>query len=329
MKAIIKQLRHLGGRLYNGFTWAKWLFHEFKLLMSNLGSSDNEKSKEKFKARLMITGHVIEKGMSLKDVRTGFGEDKVFDLLSNLQKYYALYADVHFATYILAIIKEYIDFNKTRGHLNSEIISKYEKLNILIKPDLSAFKGGVKNVTRKQIYDKALIDFEGFVNMRFSIRNFSDEPVNIELVKKAIKIAGKTPSACNRQPWKVHLFVSKESINKILDYQTGARQFKEQIGCSILITCSYNSFFGGEYHQPYVNGGLYAMTLIYALHSLGLGTIPLNMGFVYKKLTQLSEFIDIKNDEVPILLIGVGNLPDQLNVACSERFNYQDIIKEY
>jgi len=329
MKAIIKQLRHFGGKLYNGFTWAKWLFHEFKLLVANLGSSNNEKSKEKFKARLMITGHIIEKGLSLKDVRAGFGEEKIIDLLDNLQKYYFRYGDVNFATYMLVIIKEYIDFNKTKGHMNSAIIKKNDELNILINPDFSTLKGGVKKITKKQIYDKALIDFEAFVNTRFSIRNFSEEPVNIELVKKAIKIAGKTPSACNRQPWKVHLFVSKKSINKILDYQTGARQFKEQIGCAILVTCSYNSFFGGEYHQPYVNGGLYAMTLIYALHSLGLGTIALNMGFVYKKLDKLHEIIDIKKDEVPILLIGVGNIPEQLNVACSERFNYRDIIKEY
>jgi len=329
MNTITKQSRQFLGKIYHGFKYLMWLYHEFKLLVNNLGSSDNEKSKEKFKARLIIAGHIIEKGMSLRDVKVGFGEEKIFDLLDSLQAYYVRYDDANFVIYVLTIIKEYIAFNKKFDHLNACIIKKYEKLNALIKSDASLFNGGVKKITRKQIYDKALIDFEGFVNSRFSIRNFTDEPVNIELIKKAIRIAGKTPSACNRQPWKIHLFISKESVSKILDYQTGARQFKEQIGCAVLVTCSYNSFFEGEYHQPYVNGGLYAMTLIYALHSLGLGTIALNMGFEYSKLDKLSEFVDIKNDEVPILLIGIGNIPDQLNVAYSERFDYQEIIKEY
>jgi hypothetical protein len=326
MKSTIRKMRNVLGHIYYGLIW---LTHEFRLLIKHLGSSANEKTKEKFKARLIIQGHIVEKGLSFRNVKIGFGEDKIFDLLDNLWRYYFMYSDVRLATYILVIVKEYINFNKAKGHQNTKIIEKYEKLYTLINPNLSLFNGGIKKISKKQIYDKSLIDFESFVNMRFSIRDFTDEPVDIDLVRKAIKIAGKTPSACNRQPWRVHLFVSKERVNEILDYQTGARQFKENIGCAILVTCSYNNFFGGEYHQPYVNGALYAMTLIYALHSLGFGTIALNMGFPYNKLVKLSELIDIKNDEVPVLLIGVGHIPDQLNVACSERFNYQDIIKEY
>ena len=39
-----------------------------------------------------------------------------------------------------------------------------------------------------------------------------------------------------------------------------------------------------EVHQAYVDGGLYAMNLINALHSLGIGTIPLSVAFGYDKL---------------------------------------------
>ncbi|MCF8380668.1 MAG: nitroreductase family protein [Bacteroidales bacterium] len=323
---MIRNLRLFIGKRYNAFTW---LLYEYKLLINHLGSSDREKTKEKIKANLIIESHVIEKGLSFRDVKVGFRENKIIDLLDTLNNYFLRFSDRDFCTYILIPIKKYIDFNLKKGHKNSEIIEKFEKLTSVIKPDFSMEEGGVISTTRKEIHEKALIDFEGFVNLRFSIRDFSDEPVNFDLIRQAIKIAMKTPSACNRQPWRVHLIKSKEHIINILDYQTGARQFKQQIGCVILVTSTYNSFFGGEFHQPYVNGGLYAMTLIYALHSMGFGTIPLNMGFPYKKLKRLSEFAEVSEDEVPILLIGIGNIPDQLNVAYSSRFNFQEITKEY
>lgn len=60
------------------------------------------------------------------------------------------------------------------------------------------------------------------------------------------------------------------------------------------------------------------MNLINALHSLGLGTIPLSCGFTHDKLKKLVDF-DIPQNEVPIVIIGVGNLLENFNVAISKR----------
>ena len=62
----------------------------------------------------------------------------------------------------------------------------------------------------------------------------------------------------------------------------------------------------------------YAMNLINALHSLGVGTIPLSCGFYHSHLAQLSCF-DIPEYEVPIVIVGVGNMPNNITVAVSER----------
>lgn len=144
-----------------------------------------------------------------------------------------------------------------------------------------------------------------------------------------MEIAEYTPSACNRQPWRNHIFFDKKKIIEILDFQTGARQFKNDLACVILVTSSVNSFSISEYHQHYVNGGLYAMNLIFALHSLGLGTVPLNMGLDYKKLKRLKDYCEIKDDEAPILMIGVGDISDDFYVAESKRFPYHEYTKKY
>ena len=78
----------------------------------------------------------------------------------------------------------------------------------------------------------------------------------------------------------------------------------------------------GETNLPYVDGGLYAMTLMYALHSLGLGTIPLTTGLMPSQLKKLYSKFDVKDCEVPILLIGIGSLKEKFNVAASYRYNF-------
>lgn len=324
---MYKKIRHFIGKRYNAF---RWQLNEGKLLRKHLGSSDIKETKQKFKANIIIQSHIIEKGLSLNDVKIGFGESKIKRLMDDLEEYYFIYKDVDFFSEIMYIIDSYFVFNKSHGHENKELIDRYQSLFDDIKPDFSNTpKGGVKEVTKEDILSKALIDFEGFVNTRYSIRHFSGEPVDIDLVKRALIMSQKTPSACNRQPWKAHLMTNKNTVVEFLDYQTGARQFKNEIECAILVTSTYNSFFGGEFHQPYVNGGLFAMTLMYALHSVGLGTIPLNMGFEYSKLKKISKIIDIGEDEVPIVLIAIGNLPDKFKVASSNRFSFEEYVKIY
>ena len=323
---MCQNIRHFFGKRYNAVIL---LSYEFFLLIKHLGSSNREKSQEKFKASLIIDCHVIEKGLSFRNVKTGFGKTKILDLLKNLEKYYTKYGDKLMLAFILKPVEQYIKFHKDISQVDNEIIRMFNDLNNILDGEFNKINGGIIHVTKTQIKHAAMIDFENFTAMRFSIRDFSNEPIDRNLIFKALKIAEKTPSACNRQPWGVHVFFDKSKLMEILEFQSGARQFKDSITCALLVTSNYYSFFGGEYHQPFVNGGLYAMTLIYALHSLGLGTIPLNMGFSYSKLNKIYKICNLRPGEIPVILIGVGHLPIELNVALSERFDYTSYTKIY
>ena len=94
--------------------------------------------------------------------------------------------------------------------------------------------------------------------------------------------------------------------------------FEHDIHTAILVTANLKAFLSYEVFQAYVDGGLYAMNLINALHSMGIGTIPLSLAFQTSKLQKLQAF-GIPENEVPILIIGAGYLPDNFNVAVSDR----------
>ena len=94
-----------------------------------------------------------------------------------------------------------------------------------------------------------------------------------ELLEKALSLAARTPSACNRQAWHTHVFFG-EDAHELLRMQDGCKGFTEDIHCCIVVTADMKGFLGHEPFQCYIDGGLYAQNLINALHYVGLGSIP-------------------------------------------------------
>lgn len=66
------------------------------------------------------------------------------------------------------------------------------------------------------------------------------------------------------------------------------------------------------------------MNLLYALHFEGVAAIPLTMGHKQKKLKEIKLEMDIPDNEVPVLLIGVGAYKDKYKVAVSVRRDYHN-----
>lgn len=86
-----------------------------------------------------------------------------------------------------------------------------------------------------------------------------------------------------------------------------------------MVTSNMRAFLHHEPFQAYIDGGMYAMSLLYALHYKGLGTIPLSCGFHWTKLKKIHDYFDIPANEIPIEIIAFGELLDSFNVAVSKR----------
>ncbi len=277
---------------------------------------------EKMQYTLLRENHIIEKGMSMRNPRKGFGQEKVYALLERLQKYLKLYGDKEFIRYPLSTIKNYILYTEERGTPLPKIKNKYNELEENIGIGVVIPHAGIVELTKEDILSRCNKDFESLLYSRHSLRYFSSEPIEQTTIIKALQLAQRTPSACNRQAWKTHVYQGNRSV-ELIKWQGGSKGFEEECRYSILVTANLKAFLSHEVHQAYIDGGLYAMNLINALHSLGLGCIPLSCGFEYSKLQQLKQF-GIPDNEVPILIIAFGNLQDNFYVAVSTR---NDICK--
>lgn len=270
---------------------------------------------------IKVRTHGIEKGLSFRKPKEGFGVSKILILIDCVKKY-----------------MQYPNFNKESVNETLNVLDAYInrfKANLKIEPvvkeynalvaEFGAIKGccaGTITINKKDVEEAIDIDYLKFIRSRHSYRYFTKD-VSIDQIKQALEIARYTPTACNRQPQHVHVYQGKE-MEEVLTIQHGALGFIDEMSYCILITADIRAYSYQENNQAYVDGGLYAMNLLNALHATGLGTIPLTCGHLQgtnrKKLAQFG----VKEYECPILVIGIGGLEEKAEVNVSPRKEYSD-----
>ena len=288
-------------------------------LMPRLSSGRN--NWQKLEPVLRVEIHAIEKGMSIGAVRKGFGKAKAFDLIRQLSHYITIGGRREFVVECCSILRKYIDFNTSLGadvnDFNDALI-QFCKKNSINTIDF----GGIKEVSLEEVYSSLNNEFTVFSQSRYAIRDFGSNRIGRDIIEKALKLSEKSPSACNRQSWKIHVFETEDKRLKLFEQQGGCRGFYQDMQYAILISGDLNYYRFYELSQVYVDGGIYAMNLMYALHYYGVATIPLTMSAKVKKLRSIMQNLSLPDNELPILLIGVGSFKDKFKVAKSERESF-------
>lgn len=182
-------------------------------------------------------------------------------------------------------------------------------------------------LNRADLMRKARIPFEEFAFCRHSVRQFGTDPVSDEILLQAVRIAQKSPSVCNRQGTRAHIYPQEDKKRAILQIQNGNRGFGHLASHVIIITfdlrCLINS---GERNQAWADGGLFAMSFMYAVHSLGLAACPLHWCMPPEDDLALRRAAEIPPNEEIIMLIVVGSLPPTLTVAASGRKELKEVV---
>ncbi len=297
-------------------------FSYWKRLCRYNASIRTDKDMRKMQYTLLRENHIIEKGMSMRLSKHGFGQAKVTALVERLRKYSKLYGklDHDFLLYPLSTIKAYIAYQHRDNVDVSDIETAFDKLcqESGIPSESLQLPAGINLEQAVLLQAQARGDFSSLLYSRHSLRYFKDELPSKSVLEKALTLASRTPSACNRQAWHTHIYFGNDS-HELLRMQDGCKGFYEDIHCSIVVTADMKGFLGHEPFQCFVDGGLYAQNLINALHYVGLGCIPLSCGFMSHKLLHMQKIFNIPENEVMTVIIGVGVMPDEMKVAISTR----------
>ena len=291
---------------------------------SNLGAKNN--SEERMRASLTASYHIIEKGLSMPNRRLGFGQERLILLIKECERYYKLYGEHMQLEYAISIVKEYDELHKRENYKLENNIQR------MIDGLLSCFpqvKSATQlSFTKKEYFAQIKAPFDTFSASRHSMRPFGGH-VAIGTIEKAVELAKNAPSACNKQPVRIHLITDKEKIAQVLEMQQGTRGFGQDIDKVLIITTQFSGCTRySERYMPFMDAGIFTMNLLYALHFYEVGAIPLVWLNSKKRDSILRALVGIPEFEMPAIILGIGDVSDEIVCALSPRLDTQELLTE-
>jgi len=285
-------------------------------------------SRDRSRARLMLQAHALEKGMAMPEPRPGFGETKAEELFRNWRNHVARYGSEQFEESIARVLLAFIGFKQSRLSERPNISAHEDELRGTIACDSSPKpETGLVRITRDDVLASLPAEPEKFFVMRRSLRQFSPEPVPQEVIERALRLAQRSPSVCNRQSCRVYLFDEPELKRAVLATQTGNLGFGHSAAFVAAVTSRLACFTGySERNQAFVDGGIFFMGLLLAFHSLGVGCCSLNWSATLDQDRRLRELTGIPDDEVIVSLMCGGYWPPEAEVAASPRRELSEVL---
>lgn len=217
-----------------------------------------------------------------------------------------------------------------------------------LKPSLIPLE--FRYITDENEQKKRAEEFYENLNLRRSVRDYSDRDVPFELIEKAILTAGTAPSGAHLQPWRFvvvrdskvkrkireaaeaeehesyHKRMSDKWLRRLAPLGTDEHKPFLEIAPYLIIVFRINSIEeDGEKEPTYYSQesvGIAVGMLLTALHNAGLATLthtPSPMKF-------LQEILKRPKNEVPFVLIPVGYPAENAEVPNLERKKLDEIM---
>lgn len=312
VKRLIRDYQKRIG-IYTNFLRDAKLFNKY--------SRGQRLGKDTVDALLFINAHSIEKGLSLGNRKTDFGEIKALNLAKLLLRR-GDEASETAKSKALGTLRSYLDFREPVLQATSDFRDIQNLYNTMAEKNTGPIKGGVKEHTGPLASENLRNTFEEFLKTRKSVRHFSPRfsEDDHDRVKNAATLASLAPSQCNRQSSKIHIYRNTRQIQKLLGIQAGTRGFSEEIPCLAAITNQLNYWKGSaQRNQAWVDGGIFGMTFLLALHSQNFATCTLNMAKTFEDEKKFKAIAHIPESERLLFLIAVGNFPAKYRTAISAR----------
>lgn len=320
MKTIIRTLaaRHVGlTKLYEGLRHTYHHVRQLAYFASDVRVAYRHmqwrpKARNRywaFSAELLFQYHKLEKGLCMPGDRRFFGHDPARATLDLLEEWRRRAYPLNDPIYLGAIetVRAYRarieevpppHGNQLLARLDAELARSPHALVALSTPraQLDATPA------------RASEFFETLMRARRSIRSFSHAPIDPGYIERAIATAQLSPSGCNRQPVRVHCYADRAQIDSLLALQNGNRGFGHTARLLLVLTAEASGFFdASERYAPYVDGGMFAMSLILALQAEGLASCCLNWNVAPQDDRRAHSLGNIPESERIVMFILVGH----------------------
>ena len=293
-------------------------------------------SEQRCMMRIIHRYHPVEKGLCMPEMRLGFGKENISKLIEDCKIYKAKYlktaslnnsAGYQQFKHAISTLLEYEQIHLAAGYvLDNELQLNIANLTKEIENQTICKQ---IETTKEKYFEDINLSFKKLSESRYSLRNFSGKIRNEDILK-AIEIAQNSPSACNRQPTRVHIVESEELKNKVLEIQGGNRGFGSLADKVLIVSVELVGYRDvSERNNLFVDGGLYAMSLLYALHSYKIGACALNWCCTIEQDMLLRKTVEIPKTQTVIMMIACGGVPEKFKLAYSKKSSADTVVFEH
>lgn len=280
---------------------------------------DGQKTRNMERAEIIISYHILEKGLTMPNRRKGFGRQKVSDLIQQITDFCNKYGDSDSQIFhAIRVIKAYkVLHSDSKDKEIDDFLFKYKD----IEPATEF------HFRKEEFYADRDAPFPQFARSRHTIRNYAATSLPLERIRRAVEIARTTPTACNKQYCRVYCLSDKAKIAEVLSLQGGNRGFGHLADKCLIVTVDIEGVVPCERNDVFTNGGMFLMNLCYALFYEEVAHCVLNWSQYPDKDIHLRKIVPIKDSECVVAVLSCGEAPREFDVACSPRISIDEILK--
>lgn len=291
------------------------------------------KSKRPNEFHLRREIHRLEKGLIMKEKKPVFAVDYINDVVNNYRILNTAYwqhgngVDTDLLVWSSSVLKKY--FATVDSHPAVEKAKGvFESVNHYISP-LPVLEEAIPYQRKSREYNA--VSYESLHRLamqRRSVRWYVNKPVPRELIEQAVAVATLSPTACNRQPYEFRVFDAEELKNLVGSIPMGIKGFYDNIPVFVVVVGKLSAYLSErDRHVIYIDGGLASMSFMLALETLGLSSVPINWPDIEELEQKMEQILELKEDERPLMLMGVGYADPEQKIPYSQKKSPQYLIK--
>lgn len=268
--------------------------------------------------------HRLEKGLIMPNLRREYAMDyieetvKAYMTIINAKRD----KDINLISYASNVLDKYFISVNLKNPLLKILSEQFYSID---------FKKENKFPYKRSQSEINEINFESLKKLyqqRRSVRFYLDKKVERNLIEKAVNIASLSPSACNRQPFKLFIADKDPARIEMGKLPPGAATYYQNVPVFIAIIGDLSSYFDErDKNLIYIDGSLFAMSLMLALETLGIASCSINWPDILSKEQQLINFLELKPYERCIMFLGIGYADPNSLIPYSNKKTSHQLIK--
>lgn len=154
---------------------------------------------------------------------------------------------------------------------------------------------------------------------RRSIRKYTDQVVDDDMVMQMLKAGMYAPSAGNQQSWEFVIVKNKETLVRITEIHPYSQMLKD-VSVAIVVCGNLQKEKYKEYWVQDCSAA--TQNILLAAHAAGLGAVWLGVYPTADRINGVKEILRLPENVVPLSIIPIGypaekkDIPDRYNESC-------------